>query len=58
MKQIKHDGDTWNILGEGVTREDGKTFCHLASATRFIKQKNGDRPVQVCDWVDLSIEAA
>lgn len=53
MQQIQHDGDMWNVLSTGVTREDGKTFCHLASTTRFVKQRNGQRPVQVCDWVAL-----
>lgn len=53
MRQIQHDGDNWNILATGATREDGKTFCHLASTTRFVKQRNGQRPVQICDWVAL-----
>jgi hypothetical protein len=53
MQQIQHDGDNWNVLSAGVTREDGKTFCHLASTTRFVRQRNGQRPVQICDWVAL-----
>jgi len=48
MITIKHDGDTWNILSEGATR-DGKTYCHLASTTRFRQQRNGANPVQICD---------
>lgn len=50
---IKHDGDTWRIVSEGKTREDGKTFCHLASTTRGRQQRNGFNPVQINDWVDL-----
>jgi hypothetical protein len=53
MQTIKHDGDTWKVLSTGVTREDGLTFCHLASVTRFVKQRNGQRPIQICDWVQL-----
>ena len=53
METIEHDGDTWRVLARGVTREDGKTFCHLASTTRSQQQRNGARPVQVNDWVDL-----
>ena len=52
MKQIKHEGDVWNLLSEGSTREDGKTYCHLASTTRVVKQRNGSYPVQIADWID------
>lgn len=48
---INHDGDTWRILSKGATR-DGKTYCHLASTTRFQQQKNGKVPVQMGDWID------
>lgn len=48
---IKHEGDTWRILGKGAKR-DGKTYCHLASTTRFRPQKNGPMPFQICDWID------
>lgn len=51
---IKHDGDTWRILGEGVCR-DGKVFCHLASTTRGRQQKNGWVPVQINDWIDQDV---
>lgn len=52
-KTIKHDGDYWEIIGKGVTREDGKTYCHIASKTRFRQQKNGKNPIQMCDWIEL-----
>jgi hypothetical protein len=48
---IEHDGDTWRILSEGRTDGD-KTFCHLASTTRFRVQKNGKNPIQMCDWIE------
>ena len=48
---ITHDGDTWRVLGVGVTREDGRTYCHLASTTRFIGQRNGQRPIQCAVWI-------
>lgn len=53
MEQIKYEGDVWNVLSKGTTREDGKTYCHLASTTRFVKQRNGQRPIQICDWIAL-----
>ncbi len=48
---IEMDGEQWRILGVGVTREDGATYLHLASLTRVIKQRNGDRPIQRCVWL-------
>ena len=52
--KIHHDGDEWTIIGEGATR-DGKTYCHLASATRGRQQRNGWVPVQIADWIDHSV---
>ena len=52
-KIINHDGDTWSILSTGTTRDDGKTYCHLASTTRSRQQRNGPNPIQMGDWVDL-----
>ena len=49
--EIKHEGDTWKILGQGVSR-DGKVLCHLASTTRFRQQKNGPCPIQMMDWIE------
>ena len=54
MITIQIDGDTWRIIGEGATR-DGKTYCHLASTTRFRQQRNGHEPVQMADWVDHAV---
>lgn len=51
---IKHDGDTWRVLQRGDSR-DGKTFCHLASTTRGLRQINGVNPVQICDWIDDAV---
>lgn len=50
---IQHDGDAWRVLGTGRTREDGKTYVHLASTTRGRQQRNGWYPMQMMDWVDL-----
>ncbi|BDA63085.1 hypothetical protein FJD32_024310 (plasmid) [Shewanella sp. LC6] len=47
---VRKDGDIWTIWGLGVER-DGKVFCHLASQTRFRKQRNGEVPIQQNDWV-------
>lgn len=52
--KITHDGDTWRIVGTGAVREDGKTFCHLASTTRGRQQSNGWVPMQIGDWVNLA----
>lgn len=52
-RPIRLDGDTWRVLSIGIAREDGKRLCHLASTTRFVRQRNGQRPVQICDWVQL-----
>lgn len=54
MLVIKHDGDEWIILSQGATR-DGKTYCHLASTTRFREQKNGPNPIQIGDWIDNDV---
>ena len=48
---IQYEGDTWRVLSRGIAREDGATFCHLASTTRGRQQRNGWRPVQICDWI-------
>lgn len=53
MKTIDHQGDTWRVLSEGASRDDGMTFCHLASTTRFVQQRNGPYPIQACDWVKI-----
>ena len=51
---IKHDGDTWRILGTGLMR-DGKIYSHLASTTKGVQQKSGWNPMQICDWVDADL---
>lgn len=52
-RTIELEGDTWRVIGVGVTREDGLTYCHLASTTRFVEQRNGARPIQIGEWVGL-----
>lgn len=56
MKQqtIKYDGDTWRVLSTGAER-DGKIYAHLASMTRSRKQRNGENPIQICDWVPTEL---
>ncbi|MCG7550961.1 hypothetical protein [Pseudoalteromonas sp. Of7M-16] len=48
--KVRKNGDVWRILGIGISKES-ETYCHLASTTRFVKQRNGDRPIQIQDWV-------
>lgn len=51
LEVIEHNGDTWRVLARGATRDDGAVYCHLASTTHFVQQRNGQRPVQICDWI-------
>jgi hypothetical protein len=57
VKNVKRDdlieieGDTWKVIGIGFTNEEGKTYLHLASTTRFRQQRNGKVPVQMADWL-------
>lgn len=50
-KPIKWAGDSWRVLGIGAHREDGTVYVHLASLTRSTPQKNGNRPIQIGDWL-------
>jgi hypothetical protein len=52
---IRWDGDEWRVIARGVTRDDGATFCHLGSVTRFVAQRNGKRAIQIVDWIPASI---
>lgn len=57
--EIQFEGDTWRVIGMGAKR-DGRTYCHLASTTRFREQRNGRVAIQMADWLDdelLSEEA-
>jgi len=51
---VAHDGDVWRVVGMGAARDDGAIYCHMASTTRGNKQKNGDMPIQICDWIPAS----
>lgn len=45
------DQDRMKIVAVGGScPEDGTIYLHMASTTRFRKQKNGDYPVQYCGW--------
>ena len=51
-QEIKLDGQIWRIVGIGTYSDEKQaTFLHLASTTIFRKQRNGDCPIQMCDWV-------
>lgn len=53
---ITHDGDEWTVVSAGAINNADKTiYLHLASTTRFIQQKNGKRPVQIADWLPISL---
>jgi len=51
---IRHDGDEWLVVNTGAMR-DGKVYCHLASPTRGVQQRNGWNPMQIADWVDADL---
>lgn len=58
---ISWDGDQWRVLSQGANRGDengddlGLVYVHLASTTRFREQRNSRNPVQICDWVPISV---
>ena len=58
---ISWDGDQWRVLSQGANRGDengddlGLVYVHLASTTRFRKQRSGSNPVQIGDWVPVSL---
>jgi len=47
---VVNDDELWRILGTGVYVE-GHVLCHLASTTRTVRQRNGDRPLQVAEML-------
>lgn len=51
-------GKQWRVVATGVTRQDGMTFCHLASTTEFRQQRNGANPVQCGEWLNLGRECS
>lgn len=48
---INTAGDTWEVIGVGWTNDEGRTYLHLVSTTRFVKQRNGKRPIMIADWI-------
>lgn len=51
---VRHEGDTWKVLGRGAKQKGGLRLCHLASTTQFRKQRNGLVPIQMVDAIDES----
>lgn len=51
---IEHDGDTWEITGLGIERDE-MVYAHLSSTTRGTRQKNGFYPVQSCDFIEANL---
>ena len=53
---ITLDGDEWVVVSVGFADHNtGNVYCHLRSTTRFVQQKNGKRPVQIADWLPISL---
>ncbi|WP_441253643.1 hypothetical protein [Bradyrhizobium sp. 613_E4_N2_2] len=57
QKVIEHEGDHYRVLATGAIDEAGRVYCHLASTTRFVQQRNGRRPIQICDWINADAMA-
>lgn len=55
---ITLDNDEWVVVSAGAINNADKTiYLHLRSTTRFVQQKNGKRPVQIADWLPISLFA-
>ena len=53
---ITLDGDEWTVVSAGAVDNSTKTiYLHLKSTTRFRQQKNGKVPVQIADWLPISL---
>lgn len=58
---ISWDGDQWRVLSQGAHNtnpdayDDDLVYVHLASTTRFREQCNGRIPLQIGDWVPVSL---
>lgn len=53
---ISLDGDEWVVVSAGAINNADKTiYLHLRSTTRFRHQRNGKCPVQMADWLPLSL---
>ena len=48
---IEHEGDTYRVIAKGAKDAQGRVYCHLASTTRYVEQRNGRRAVQIADWI-------
>lgn len=51
-KIVSVDADIWKVLNVGNV-DDDRIYLHLASTTRFNKQRNGMVAVQMADWFDI-----
>ena len=58
---IHWDNDQWRVIGQGAVNtsddayNDDLVYVHLASTTRFREQRNGRNPIQIGDWVPVSV---
>lgn len=53
---ISLDGDEWTVVSAGAIDNASRTiYLHLKSTTRFREQKNGKVPVQIADWLPISL---
>lgn len=47
---VEVDGERWRIVGLGI-EQDGLQYAHLANLKRFVQQRNGKNPIQICTWI-------
>ena len=53
---ISLDDDEWTVVSAGAIDNASRTiYLHLKSTTRFRQQKNGKVPVQIADWLPISL---
>lgn len=55
---VEVEGEVYRILSVG-RYSAGAVYCHLASTTRFVPQRNGPAPAQIATYVEAAkLEAA
>lgn len=53
---IHFAGDDWVVVSAGAVDNSTRTiYVHLRSTTRFRQQRNGKCPVQIADWLPVSL---
>lgn len=51
---IEWERDSWRVVGEGM-RDGDVIYLHLASTSRYQVGRKRHIPLQIVDWVPLSL---